>query len=207
MLNLHVYTPTQEPVAIESLRPTQIAIGLLAVQTKAAELRKIAKKDGDRLIRKHIVPVVRGPKRRLYVIDHHHLCRAILTAGADKVYTTVVLDLHALSRDEFWPFMDAAGLCHPFDEDGKRKTYADIPKRIADMPDDPFRSLAGELRRRGYYAKDVAPFSEFMWADFLRRRITRKQVEESFGAMLEHAADLAKSPEAGHLPGWCGPTA
>ena len=49
--------------------------------------------------------------------------------------------------------------------------YGDIPKSIEDMADDPFRSLAGALRRKGGYAKDTTPFSEFLWADFLRRRI------------------------------------
>ena len=41
---------------------------------------------------------------------------------------------------------------------------------MKDLVDDPFRSLAGELRRVGGYAKDTTPFSEFLWADFLRRR-------------------------------------
>jgi hypothetical protein len=31
---------------------------------------------------------------------------------------------------------------------------------------DPFRGLAGELRNKGGYAKDLTPFEEFLWADF-----------------------------------------
>ena len=73
------------------------------------------------------------------------------------------------------------------------------------MADDPFRSLAGALRRRGGYAKDTTPFSEFLWADFLRRRLARKDVEKDFEAALDEAFGLAKSPDADHLPGWCGP--
>ena len=37
---------------------------------------------------------------------------------------------------------------------------------VAELIDDPFRSLAGELRRAGGFAKDTTPFSEFLWADF-----------------------------------------
>jgi hypothetical protein len=48
---------------------------------------------------------------------------------------------------------------------------------MAKLIDDPFRSLAGELRRAGGFAKDTTPFSEFLWADFLRRRVKRKTVE------------------------------
>jgi hypothetical protein len=45
-------------------------------------------------------------------------------------------------------------------------TDKDLPKTVAGLIDDPFRSLAGELRRAGGFAKDTTPFSEFLWADF-----------------------------------------
>jgi hypothetical protein len=48
-----------------------------------------------------------------------------------------------------------------------------LPKTVAGLIDDPFRSLAGELRRAGGFAKDTTPFSEFLWTDFLRRRVKR----------------------------------
>ena len=74
------------------------------------------------------------------------------------------------------------------------------------MQDDPFRSLAGDLRRSGGYAKDEAPFSEFIWADFLRRRLKRKAVEKDFTTALGDALVLAKGEAANYLPGWCGPS-
>jgi hypothetical protein len=77
---------------------------------------------------------------------------------------------------------------------------------VTELVDDPFRSLAGDLRRAGGYAKDTTPFSEFIWADFLRRRIKRKLVEKDFDRSLEKALQLAKGPDADYLPGWCGPT-
>jgi hypothetical protein len=80
-----------------------------------------------------------------------------------------------------------------------------IPKTIASLSDDPYRSLAGELRRLGGYAKDTTPFSEFIWADFLRRRIKPSAVAKDFEKAMAKALVLAKSLAAGHLPGWCGP--
>jgi hypothetical protein len=71
---------------------------------------------------------------------------------------------------------------------------------------DPFRSLAGELRRAGGFAKDTTPFSEFLWADFLRRRIRRQRVEENFSASVAQAMKFAKTQEAHYLPEWCGPS-
>ena len=62
-----------------------------------------------------------------------------------------------------------------------------IFKAVTDLVDDPFRSLAGELRLAGGYAKDTTPFSEFLWADFLRRRMKRQNVEKDFDAALEPA--------------------
>jgi hypothetical protein len=73
------------------------------------------------------------------------------------------------------------------------------------LKDDPYRSLAGELRRMGGYAKETTPFSEFLWADFLRRRIKKKLLEKNFTRALESGMKLAKEKEASYLPGWCGP--
>ncbi len=73
-----------------------------------------------------------------------------------------------------------------------------------DLKDDPFRSLAGELRRMGGFAKDTTPFSEFIWADFLRRRINRNVAKDDFDRALEQGMKLAKSAQANYLPGWCG---
>jgi hypothetical protein len=50
-------------------------------------------------------------------------------------------------------------------------------------------------------------YSEFLWADFLRRRIKRKLLDDDFSAALVRALKLAKSNEADYLPGWCGPIA
>jgi hypothetical protein len=72
--------------------------------------------------------------------------------------------------------------------------------------DDPYCSLAGELRRLGGFAKDTTPYSEFLWADFLRRRIKQRLVETDFARALETALKLAKGKEAEYLPGWCGPS-
>jgi hypothetical protein len=94
---------------------------------------------------------------------------------------------------------------HPFDDAGRRRHYRDIPKSVTGLVDDPFRSLAGELRRAGGFAKDTTPFSEFLWADFLRRRMKAKAVKADFDHAIEKALQLAKSAEAGYLPGWCGP--
>jgi len=51
-------------------------------------------------------------------------------------------------------------------------------------------------RRAGGFAKDTTPFSEFLWADFFRRKIKRKAVEADFSAAMERALRMARSEEA-----------
>ena len=101
--------------------------------------------------------------------------------------------------------LDNRSWMHPFDDQGRRRDYADIPKAVTDLVDDPFRSLAGELRLAGGYAKDTTPFSEFLWAE--RRRMKRQNVEKDFDGALEEAFKLAKRTDSNYLPGWCGPAA
>jgi hypothetical protein len=81
-----------------------------------------------------------------------------------------------------------------------------MPATVDDLIDDPFRSLAGELKRAGGYAKNRAPFSEFRWADFLRRRIAHHLIERDFPYTLALAMKLAQGNEAAALPGWRGDT-
>ena len=200
-----VREPILTPINTTSLRPTQITVGMREVKAKRKRWRE---KDGDKageFLGKHMIPVVLGPKERHYVIDHHHLARALHEEGVKKILVTVVANLSKLEPDAFWFNMDNRNRMHPFDDKGRRRDYEAIPSSISDLVDDPFRSLAGELRRAGGFAKDTTPFSEFLWADFLRRRIKRSQVEDDFDRALEIALQFAKSKEAGYLPGWCGP--
>jgi hypothetical protein len=198
--------PRLKPIAVADLRPTQMTVGLIEVAYKRRVWQEIADKDGPDFLGRHMVPVLLGPKGHPYVIDHHHLARARLDEGVEEVATTVVADLSSLDREAFWVVADNRGWCHPYDEDGVRRSFKDIPRTIAGLKDDPYRSLAGELRRAGGYAKETVPFTEFLWADFLRRCIKSKQVEEDFPTALARALKLAKSEKAKYLPGWCGPS-
>lgn len=202
-----VREPVLNPVAIAELRPTQISVGMREVEAKRRAWRAKSAGKGAAFLGEHMVPVILGPKDRYYVTDHHHLARALQEEGQDTVLVTVVANLSRLEAESFWFVMDNRGWMHPFDADGRRRGYEDIPKGVADLVDDPFRSLAGELRMAGGYAKDTTPFSEFLWADFLRRRMKAKAVVNDFDAALAQALNMAKGGDADYLPGWCGAVA
>lgn len=193
-----------KPFSIAELRPTQITVGLREVELKRKQWRAHLGEGAD-FIERHMIPAVLGPKGRHYVLDHHHLVRALLDEGVKDILVSVTADLSALSKAAFWTYLDNVAWCHPYDAKGIRRDFTAIPTLVADLQDDPYRSLAGELRRAGGYAKSPTPFSEFLWADFLRQRIKPSAVDKSFASCLTKALDLARSKEAAYLPGWCGP--
>jgi hypothetical protein len=196
--------PVLNPVALASLRPTQITVGFREVAAKRRRFDHMKDKAGAFLGR-HMLPAVLGPKHRHYLIDNHHLARALQEEEVKAVLISVVADLSALSKVSFWRFLDNRDWCHTYDENGARTGFDAIPATLAKLKDDPYRSLAGELRHAGGYAKDLTPFSEFLWADFLRTRIKAKAIAADFESAVGRAVKLAKSKEAAFLPGWCGP--
>jgi hypothetical protein len=202
---IHVREPMLKPVAIDELHPTQITVGMREVKAKRKQWRRENDKKGAEFLGRHMIPVVLGPGKRHYVIDHHHLARALHDEGVEHVLCTVVHNFSQLDRDTFWFNLDNRGLMHPYDAEGRRRGYKDVPDAVSKLVDDPYRSLAGELRRAGGFAKDTTPFSEFLWADFFRPRIKRKAIVNDFPHAIEKALQLAQSEAANYLPGWCGP--
>lgn len=200
----HDYQPHLHPVAIRDLRPTQITVGLREVAEKRREWRKRAEKDGPDFLGRHMIPAVLGPKKRPWIVDHHHLALALHQEKVEEVLISVVADLSDLPKAEFLTFMDNRNWLHPFDAEGRRRPYEALPKAVADLTDDPFRSLAGALRRTGGCAKDLTPYAEFLWADFLRRRIPARALVTDFDVALEVARGFAADASARHLPGWVG---
>ena len=196
--------PQLQPVALTDLRPTQITVGYLEVARKRHEWSVRTHEDRPGFLGRHMIPVVVGPKGRYWIVDHHHLVLALHEEGVEEVLVSVVAHLDHLKAPAFLTFMDNRNWLHPFDEHGHRRDYDAIPRHIGGLIDDPYRALAGALRRAGGYAKDETPYSEFLWADFLRSRIKRAKLKDRFDDCLAKALAIANSQEAQHLPGWAG---
>lgn len=188
---MHSIEDAPNTIPTAALRPTQATVGFRDVARKRAGWREHSRVHGARFLRRHWIPTVLGPRREHYAIDHHHLARALHEEGLADIPIRVVADLSLLSPSAFWRFLDSQSWCHPHDQNGKRLSMAGMPKTIADLADDPYRSLAGALRRAGGYAKNPVPFSEFVWADFLRRRIEPLAVRDDFEGALREAIRLA----------------
>lgn len=196
--------PTLHPVHLRELRPTQMTVGLREVQRKRSEWRDRPRDTAGAYLGSHMIPAVIGPNEQPWIVDHHHLALALHLEGVEQVLVSVVARLDHLPKKRFMAFMDAHNWLHPYDRDGRRQDWKDIPRSIGKLTDDPHRSLAGEVRRAGGYAKSQAPYSEFLWADFLRDRIARQTVEDKFTKAILKGIELARSHHARHLPGWAG---
>ena len=194
--------PHLDPIDIDDIRPTQITVGMREVNRKRENWRERSEREGIKYLENHILPAVLGPKKRFWIVDHHHLALALHREGVQKVLVTIQADLSDLSKDEFLVFMDNRNWLHPFDASGERLSARDLPKHVEDMADDPFRSLAGAVRETGGFAKDATLYSEFLWADFFRRRMKVPQTDGQFEDALKKAMHLARSEDARHLPGW-----
>lgn len=190
--------------SIDALRPTQMTVGYAEVQQKRQLWKGMKKAERDRFLSHHWFPAVEGPKNDLYIVDHHHLGRALLEEGVKDCQVVLLKNLDQLDRPEFWVVMDHHQWVHPYDAKGKRQDVSKLPNSLKGLVDDPYRSLAGEVRRAGGFPKDATPFAEFLWADFFRHRVPLKRLQADPAAALARALVLCHSPAAAHLPGWSG---
>lgn len=203
--------PNLISVALDELHPTQITVGGAEVATKRTQWSQLKRKERERTLAAHWFPAVRGPGGRYYIVDHHHLGRALHEESVDTVWVMQLDDLSEVKGEQFWRLMEFHRWAHPFDEKGKRREYSAIPSSVARLRDDPYRALAGFVRKAGGYAKDAAPYAEFLWADHFRPLLPAKKLQPSATeplpqATIDKAVSLARAAAARYLPGWTGVT-
>lgn len=193
-------------VGIETLRPTQMAVGMRSVTHKRSKLDGVIgrRKQIEKLLSKRPIPVVRGPGRELFVIDHHHFGLALWQAQIDKAYIRVVDDLAHIPQAAFWRRMEAAGRLYPFDENGQRVEPWSLPPWLHSLRHDVYRDLAWEVREAGGFRKVATPYAEFRWADFLRDRISLPAIRRDYEAARASALRLCRTKAAAGLPGFAG---
>lgn len=191
-------------VKIDQLHPTQFAIGLRMVQTKADKLNALSKDKFKKYLDEHPIPVVIGPQNRLYPTDHHHLGRALLSIGKEKAILEVKENWSFSNDAQFWKQMKASRYVYLYDEKGRGPlSEKQLPQQITDMKDDPYRSLSAEARENDCFEKSTQPFAEFEWAQFFRTRVTiLSNNDRDFETSLEKAMHFCHSAEASRLPGF-----
>jgi hypothetical protein len=157
-------------IKLRDLQPTQLTAGMAEVKEKQEQWKLLGKHERQRFLSEHWFPGVIGPQGLPYIVDHHHLALALWQSSVKHVRLVILADLAALEEEEFWMVMDHRDWVHPYDAKGDRVAFSAIPNKITGLVDDPYRSLAEQVRISGGYAKSDIAFAEFLWADFFRRR-------------------------------------
>lgn len=188
---------------VDGVFPTQPSLGFRERDRKEAEIREIMQdaEAFNRYLIERAPPVVRGPLGRYYILDRHHEFGALLKLGVRVAYGHIKHDYSHLSEKEFARKMTDKGYAYLRDINGRRIAFRDLPRRILEMADDPYRSLAGELRRAGGYLKTSILFAEFRWANWLRKLIPLDIVTKDPVFALRLALRYAGGPKAAELPG------
>ena len=175
-------------IHIHKLHPTQVTIGLTAVNERIKRLSHMTKSGLHTHIRDHHVPVVSWPEERYYIIDHHHLCRALREIGVETADFIIVDDLsHIVWPSEFWSLMESKKFVHSFWPNGEKRDLIDIPQDVMYLKNDPYRSLATFLREQGIYSKEQTPYIEFQWADAFRWSIDAQLIEHEHQKAIQQA--------------------
>ncbi|KAM9955441.1 hypothetical protein ACTFIW_000060 [Dictyostelium discoideum] len=210
---------------IDKLRPTQCAVGMKHVNRKVNELLELKESQGvDKVatfLKSHAAPVVLKDDQ-VFLIDNHHLCRALYELGGDYfkdipldsngvtsskpiMFINVVSDLSDLKdNSQFWNKMNSEKWVHPYNKNGEGPLDVnEIPKKVCELEDDVFRSIAAVVKIKGGFKKSFIPYAEFQWANYFRSCFENKKVDDNnFDIVIDESLELAKNEEAKKLPGY-----
>lgn len=191
---------------ILSLRPTQLAYGMLEVQAKVQELRKMRGGKLKKFLKDNAVNVVIGPDGTTFIVDGHHRVSACWIAEIKKIYIEIKHDYSKshLSYKEFWKEMHKNRWCHLYDQfgDGPRCPLY-LPQDIRGMADDPYRALAWLVKESGGFEDSSDPFANFKWAGYFRKhKLLDNQFEIKMEAAVKKALKFCHSRGAKRLPGY-----
>jgi hypothetical protein len=191
-------------VAIETVRPTQFAVGYREVEERAQKVVGKSPKKFKKYMEEHLPLLVVGPAGVPYLIDGHHLAMALLNHHVtDHFEARIEANWRDLSAAEFWKNMQQHGWVYLYDNQGHGPLTPDqLPRKVTEMTDDPYRALAWAVRKRGGYEKTDASFAEFKWAVYFRSRIPIGSAPGDYDRAIDAALKISHQPEAKDLPGY-----
>ncbi|AXK38736.1 ParB/Srx family N-terminal domain-containing protein [Crenobacter cavernae] len=185
---------------LASLRPTQPAVGLMRVEDEAASLAGLSPDALEKRLKKRRVPLVAGPDGALYLVDRHHQSRALLRLGQREVPARLVGRLDKATT--FWNDMQARHWAWLRDAAGRPLPPEKLPATLAELPDDPWRSLAGYAEDAGFVGKSGdGYFAEFVWAEWLVTRLPAPPTRDSLDDDLATVKRLICVVPTAKLPG------
>lgn len=206
------------------LHPSQFLYSRLEVESKVKELRKLMTEEGEEAVidflKDHRGQVVVGPKNQMWVVDGHHHARALeILKKSDSrfkgisFYAKVLHEWNELSSKEFEKAMklgnkhgdeESSPLVYLKDQNGRTKSFSQLPRKLSSMKDWPYRSLVWLLKEEGMIEEvEDIPFQEFIVAEYLKNHIKlpSKMTKAAYRKALQEAIDVIQEADEGSFPG------
>jgi hypothetical protein len=215
-LRLPPYQPLPAPdpaqplleLAVASLHPTQMCVGLAEVRSRQADFRAESSRERRSYLGSKPVPLARNSAGAVWMIDRHHRLRALLELEPEAVaFGYVVLEVASDARAVVLEELQRRGWLYLHDGRGLGPLPpSDLPSNLLGLQDDPYRSLVWKLKKEGVItAAPLIPFHEFRWGAWLRSRPLPPFSSLNLEPALPAARSFARSSAASHLAGWKGP--
>jgi hypothetical protein len=210
---------------VEKLRPTQFAVGSIAVDCKADKISGKSKKRLKKYLKDPAreVPAVVGPDGNFYITDHHHLSTALYRAKSkdwgddDKVLHLKIIENHTgedMRWGDFWSEMQRLNRSYNYDNKGTPDmNFALLPTNVGGLLNDPYRTLSRWVRESCGYVKlgkeqcahirtdhpHKAPyFMELYWGELFRKYLPLTVATQEVCKSIPYSS-ACLSNEAGQL--------
>jgi hypothetical protein len=96
-------------IPIADIRPTQLTLGLSEVTRRAAKIAKLSPEDREAYFERKAIPHVIGPGKRIYIVNHHHLARALWSLDVrEAVLGDQLADWSDFEIGPFWRMMESS---------------------------------------------------------------------------------------------------
>ncbi len=190
-------------ISLSHVRPSQFVVGQFEVSERSQKIKEMSPEKRDSYLAKHPVSIVVAPGGEIFIVNGHHLAKALLELNEEDIEAVVVQNMSQLDETNFEKEMLKNHWTWLEDENGMPKTFSELPRHLGDLKDDPYRSLAWLVRKADGYTKlDTEPWQDFLWADFLRKHVEIDASDRSFTRATQDSLKIAHSDKAAALPGY-----
>ncbi|MFM7394141.1 MAG: ParB-like protein [Cyanobium sp.] len=195
------------PVPVARLQPTQMCVGLAEVRSRQLDFSGESAEQRQRYLETKPVPLVRSTAGELWMVDRHHRLRALVELDPEAMAVGyVALEVASDDRHVVLAELERRGWLYLYDGRGLGPLPpAALPMHLADLQDDPYRSLVWKLKKEGRIEPaPLIPFHEFRWGAWLRSRSLPPFGSSCLEPALPAARALVASRAASHMAGWKG---
>lgn len=171
----HLAIDTHCKLAVEQVTPTQPSVGLQAVWERTEKIEKKYRKNKlATYLKEKVAPVVIGPGQKYYILDRHHLSLALYLAKIPHeqklLHARVLANFSQMDQQQFWNELKKRNWVY-LKRRGVDINVSELPQKVTELRDDPYRSLARLAEKKGLFQKEDRPYIQFEWAQQLRDKI------------------------------------